>query len=451
MEALRRGLAERLADARARTDDLFGIVRPDAILDRPIPERHRILFYLGHLEAFDWNLIARSTFGRDAFHAAFDRLFAFGIDPTDGGLPSDTPSDWPAVDEVVAYNRRVRDGVDACLRAADLAGGGDAALEGRRVFDVAIEHRLMHAETLAYMLHRMPLDRKVARREPPPPEATRSAASRMVPIPEGVATLGLPRSDDAPFGWDNEFEETRVRVPAFRIDAFDVTNGEFLEFVRAGGYGERGLWTDTDWAWRVAESVEHPAFWRKGAGGGGASGAAAGPWLYRGMFTEAALPLDRPVYVSHAEASAYARWVGKALPTEAQFHCAAYGAPGGVAGAPRAYPWGDEPPDARRGNFDFHRWDPVPVGAFPSGDSAFGVADLLGNGWEWTSTVFEPFPGFRPFPFYPGYSADFFDGKHIVMKGGSARTAACLLRATFRNWFQPRYPYVYAAFRCVEA
>jgi formylglycine-generating enzyme required for sulfatase activity len=122
-----------------------------------------------------------------------------------------------------------------------------------------------------------------------------------------------------------------------------------------------------------------------------------------------------------------------------------------VAGAPRAYPWGDEPPDARRGNFDFHRWDPVPVGAFPSGDSAFGVADLLGNGWEWTSTVFEPFPGFRPFPFYPGYSADFFDGKHIVMKGGSARTAACLLRATFRNWFQPRYPYVYAAFRCVEA
>jgi formylglycine-generating enzyme required for sulfatase activity len=90
------------------------------------------------------------------------------------------------------------------------------------------------------------------------------------------------------------------------------------------------------------------------------------------------------------------------------------------------------------------------VNAFPAGQSAFGVADLLGNGWEWTSTLFAPFPGFQPFPFYPGYSADFFDGKHYVMKGGSARTAACMLRPSFRNWFQPHYQFVYAGFRCVS-
>ena len=94
---------------------------------------------------------------------------------------------------------------------------------------------------------------------------------------------------------------------------------------------------------------------------------------------------------------------------------------------------------------------PTPVGAHPDGDSAFGVADLVGNGWEWTSTPFAPLPGFEAFPFYPGYSANFFDGKHFVMKGGSARTAACMLRRSFRNWFQPHYPYVYATFRCVEA
>ena len=78
------------------------------------------------------------------------------------------------------------------------------------------------------------------------------------------------------------------------------------------------------------------------------------------------------------------------------------------------------------------------------------MADLVGNGWEWTGSLFEPFDGFAPYPYYPGYSANFFDGQHFVMKGGSPLTAACMLRRTFRNWFQPRYPYIYATFRLVE-
>ena len=161
------------------------------------------------------------------------------------------------------------------------------------------------------------------------------------------------------------------------------------------------------------------------------------------MFEEIPLPLTWPVYVSHAEAAAYARWAGKALPTEAQWHRAAYGSP---SGRERLYPWGDEAPDAWRGNFDFASWEPTPVASHPLGASAFGVFDLLGNGWEWTSTPFAPLPGFQPFPFYRQYSADFFDGKHFVMKGGSQRTAASMLRRSFRNWFQPHYPYVYAKF-----
>jgi formylglycine-generating enzyme required for sulfatase activity len=165
------------------------------------------------------------------------------------------------------------------------------------------------------------------------------------------------------------------------------------------------------------------------------------------MFAEISLPLDWPVYVSHDEASAYARWAGKELPSEAEWHRAANGT---RAGGERAYPWGSEAPSARHGNFDFERWDPVAVGSYPEGNSDFGVADLVGNGWEWTRTPFAPFQGFQAFPFYPGYSANFFDGKHFVMKGGSPRTAACMLRRSFRNWFQPHYPYVYAKFRCVQ-
>ncbi|MGH7837978.1 MAG: SUMF1/EgtB/PvdO family nonheme iron enzyme, partial [Candidatus Binataceae bacterium] len=126
---------------------------------------------------------------------------------------------------------------------------------------------------------------------------------------------------------------------------------------------------------------------------------------------------------------------------------AAYATPEGTE---RAYPWGDAAPDVTRGNIHHQRWDATSVNAHPAGASAFGVADLLGNGWEWTSTAFGPFPGFEPFSFYRGYSADFFDDRHFVMKGGSPRTDACMLRRSFRNWFQPHYQHVYATFRCVE-
>jgi formylglycine-generating enzyme required for sulfatase activity len=141
-------------------------------------------------------------------------------------------------------------------------------------------------------------------------------------------------------------------------------------------------------------------------------------------------------------------WAGKALPSEEQWQRAAYGTSDGVE---RLYPWGHDAPSAAFGNFDFGNWDPEPVNLHPQGQSAFGVEGMMGNGWEWTSTKFAPFPGFEAFPFYRGYSADFFDGKHFVMKGGSARTAACMVRPTFRNWFQAHYQYVYAGFRCVNS
>ena len=258
----------------------------------------------------------------------------------------------------------------------------------------------------------------------------------MVEIPSGTITLGLSREDER-FGWDNEFELQTVPVPGFEIDKYQITNQQYLDFINANGYETRALWNDEDWDWKTLQGISHPAFWRK----------ANDRWFYRTMFEDTPLPLDWPVYVSHAEALAYARWAGKQLPTEEEWQRAAYGSPEAVQ---RPYPWGSARPDASRGNFDFQRWDPVPANAFPDGESAFGVRGMLGNGWEWTSSVFASFPGFTPFPFYRGYSADFFDGKHFVMKGGSARTAACMLRPTFRNWFQAHYQYVYAGFRCVN-
>ena len=202
----------------------------------------------------------------------------------------------------------------------------------------------MHAETLCYMLHQLPVDRKCGQPMASPPSALQRAP-RCVEIPTGTAALGLARGEHGPFGWDNEFEEHRVEVPAFVIDAYNVTNRDYLRFVREGGYEQRSLWSDSAWAWITSQEHCCPSFWIPN----GSS------WSYRAMFEEISLPLDWPVYVSHDEASAYSRWAGKELPSEAEWHRAACGTHGG---SERAYPWGDEPPAARHGNFDFQRWDP---------------------------------------------------------------------------------------------
>ena len=433
---IRHDLHTRLLDARSRTDEIFRVVRDEAMCDRPIPERHRIIFYLGHVEAFDWNLLAQRAFGLQSFHRTFDQLFAFGIDPTDGGLPSDTPADWPEREEIEGYNWRLRNELDRALERA-LARPEEGHPQLIPMLHVAIEHRLTHAETLAYMLHMLPCDRKICLPERAAWKTAR-VKSHLVDIAPGRVTLGLQSTVEDEFGWDNEFGAHEVEVGEFAIDSYNVTNRDFLRFIQAGGYKDRSLWRDEAWAWKQKEGIEHPTFWRRDGN----------LWVYRTMFGEIRLPQEWPVYVSHAEAAAYAKWLGRRLPTEAQFHRAAYGTPDGAM--ERSYPWGEEEPDDRRGNFDFHSWDLSPVGAHTAGASAFGVHDLVGNGWEWTRTEFAPFPGFTPMPFYPGYSANFFDGKHYVMKGGSPRTAACMLRRSFRNWFQPHYPYVYATFRCVE-
>jgi iron(II)-dependent oxidoreductase len=435
----RHQLLERLAEARVRTDEVFGLVRPDSLYERPIPERHRIIFYLGHLEAFDWNLLQERVLGLKAFHPDYDRLFAFGIDPINGALPSDQPIDWPSVADARHYVKRIRESIDeglASLKSSDWASAVGPDCSANTLLNVAIEHRLMHGETLAYMLHQLPLERKV--RGPRKPELiVPPVAPRMIEIPAGRATLGLSRSDRDIFGWDNEYEVQTINVAAFAIDKYEVTNGQYLDFVAAGGYENPACWVEEDWNWRTARDIRHPVFWIRNRD----------RWYCRTMFDEIPLPLDWPVYVSQAEANAYARWAGKSLPTEGQWQRAAYGAGNGTESP---FPWGIEAPSPSKGNFDFDGWDPTPVGAFPEGQSALGVADLLGNGWEWTSSRFEPFPGVQKFSFYPGYSADFFDGKHYVMKGASARTAACMLRSSFRNWFQPHYQYAYAGFRCVS-
>ncbi len=197
----------------------------------------------------------------------------------------------------------------------------------RTLLNVAIEHRLMHVETLAYMLHQLPLHMKV-RREDPPVVTALPFTPAMVAVPAGSVTLGLSRSAGS-FGWDNEFETHTVEVPAFEIDQYKVTNRQYLDFVAAGGYETRAFWNDDDWEWKTARGISHPSVLE--------GSRRSSHWLWATMFDEVPLPLDWPVYVSQAEAAAYARWAGKSLPTEAEWQRAAYGT---VDGNTQAVPVG---------------------------------------------------------------------------------------------------------------
>ena len=421
---------------RARSRALFDLLSDDAYYSRPIELRHPIVFYEGHLPAFSFNTLVRKGLGLPSIDPGLEALFARGIDPAEAAAgASSQPRGWPSRDEVRAF------AAEADGRVVDAMTNRDVEQPGRPLLDRAeavfsiLEHEAMHQETLLYMWHRLPFDRK--HRPPAYEPRTEGAPPRAewIEVPAGRATLGVDRTS-VRFGWDNEFPSKTVDVPEFEIDRHDVSNSRFMEFVEAGGYDDERWWRPEDWRWIRSDGIAHPLFWeRRGA-----------DWFWRGMFELIPLPLAWPVYVSQAEATAFAKWRGTRLPTEAEFQRAAFESPRGE----RPHPWGDAEPTSAHGVFDFTSWDPEPAGSHPAGASAWGVEDLVGNGWEWTSTTFAPFPGFTPMPSYPEYSADFFDGEHFVMKGASPATARELLRPTFRNWFRARYPYVYGTFRCAR-
>ena len=401
---------------RNRTFDIFSIFEPGAYYERPIPLRHPLVFYEGHIPAFSHNKLCVTALGQPPIDVDLQTLFERGIDPASlQDAQRHERDSWPDRVRVQAFGAAVDAAILRALAKDELADPKRSPLLDRaQAAYTILEHEPMHHETFLYMLHRLPLDRK---REAGRQEAHFDREPELhgrIEIPAGRATLGV-RRDSVDFAWDNEYDEVTVDVPRFEIDRHNVTNGEWLEFMRAGG--------------------PLPPFWLE----------RDGEFSLLGMFEELPLPSSWPVYVTQQQAAQFAAWRGGRVMSEAEYHRAAFGTPGGDE---RALPWGDAGPDSRlHGNFDFRRYDPEPVGSSPRGASAFGVHDLVGNGWEWTSTKFAPFAGFTPLPSYPQYSADFFDDAHYVVKGASPVTANELIRRSFRNWYRPDYPYVYATFR----
>ena len=231
-------------------------------------------------------------------------------------------------------------------------------------------------------------------------------------------------SADEPYSLDNERPAHTVDVPAFRIGRVPVTNAEWREFIEDGGYHTPRWWSERGWEHRSRAALTAPLFWNTD-----------GSRTRFGHRDEIAG--DEPVqHITYFEAEAFAAWSGARLPTEIEWEKACAWDP--VAGTRRRFPWGWDPPTVERVNLGGDALRPAPVGAYPSGASAYGAEQMLGDVWEWTSSPLRPWPGFTPM-IYDRYSVPFFDpaGDYRVLRGGSWAVGADVLRPSFRNWDHP--------------
>lgn len=350
---------------------------------------------------------------------SYELLFSRGIDPivdepSKCNSHPKAPHSWPLWTQVIEYRDEVRARIRTLAHSISL-----------RLLTLIVEHEAMHNETLCYMAAQsaasLPLLRDVSATSTSLPS---SKEQEWVFVHGGTVVLGeeTPKS----FVWDNECGRSVIHVSNFEARRLPVTVGEFAKFIDAGGYSRRDLWYTADWEWVKLEGQKHPSTWRE------CNCSEKHEWhvlTVDGPCGATGTVLHWPVYISLAEARAYATWRYARLPTEAEITLLADGA------WPTEEDWTPQ-------------WRPLDVRI--GRRSKCGGFDVVGNGWELTDTVFTPFEGFSPMSEYPEYSSDFFAGHHYVLKGASGVTHRTLIRPSFRNFFQARYPYVFAKFRLVR-
>jgi iron(II)-dependent oxidoreductase len=315
--------------------------------------------------------------------------------------------------EARAFCRDVRGRV---LDRLDRLGDADDPFD----FAMVVSHEQQHDETMLQTLQ-LRLGPPLLGTGTPLPPGRPGVSGTSVLVPGGHFLLGVDAADE-PFSLDNERPAHRVDVPAFAIGRVPVTNAEYAAFIADAGYRTRRWWSGLGWRHRLDAGLERPRFW--------------GPDGTRTRFgVVEELPPDEPVqHVTFFEAEAYAAWAGARLPTEVEWEKAAVWDP--ATGRRRRFPWGAAEPTATLANLGGTALRPAPVGAYPAGASAYGAEQLMGDVWEWTTSSFRPWPGFRPM-LYAQYSGPFFGGDYRVLRGGSWAVAESILRPSFRNWDRP--------------
>ncbi len=412
-----------LQQCRSGTFKLFADIDYDTFCRQAHPDFSPVGWHLGHIAYTEDLWLLQRCAGLQPVFPQYHQLFAADI------LPKKQRVFLPTLPEVKLYLDAVRKKVLDYLEVAPID-------EQERLWRFIIQHESQHCETVAFVLqmHRKKEEESSATHFPDVTDRRNKKEGRLIanyqlPITDSPA-IEIPGGEfymgsDAAEALDNERSRHLCYLEAYSIDRYPVTCRQYRDFMESGGYQNPDWWSADGWKWLQGEAVSQPLYW---------SGNPA--------FN------NHPVCgVSWYEAEAYCNFIGKRLPSEAEWEKAASW--DAANQTYRIYPWGEEPPNGSLCNHGNNIANTSPVDAFPKGASAIGCWDMLGNVWEWTASTFDAYPGFESYP-YRGYSQVYFDGEHRVLKGGSWATFPQALRSTFRNWYYPGVRQIIAGFRCAN-
>ncbi|MDP8935063.1 MAG: ergothioneine biosynthesis protein EgtB [Cyanobacteriota bacterium] len=413
IQSCREAIYSDLQQCRSGTFKLFTGIDYDTFCRQAHPDFSPVGWHLGHIAYTEDLWLLQRCAGLEPVFPEYHRLFAADI------LPKKQRVFLPTLPEVELYLDAVRKKVLDYLEVAPID-------EQERLWRFIIQHESQHCETVAFVLQMQRKKQEEGRRKK---EEGRLITDSRLPITDSPA-IEIPGGEfymgsDAAEALDNERSRHLCYLEAYSIDRYPVTCGQYRDFMESGGYQNPDWWSADGWKWLQSAKVDRPLYWSENP-----------------AFN------NHPVCgVSWYEAEAYCNFIGKRLPSEAEWEKAATW--DAANQTYRIYPWGEEPPNGSLCNHGNNIANTSPVDAFPKGASAAGCCDMLGNVWEWTASTFDAYPGFESYP-YRGYSQVYFDGEHRVLKGGSWATFPQALRSSFRNWYYPGVRQIISGFRCAK-
>jgi ergothioneine biosynthesis protein EgtB len=409
-------ISSALNECRLKTLKLFEGIDDTTFRSQYHPDFSPVGWHLGHIAYTESLWLLEHSAGWRCLFPQYRKLFAAD------GLPKSQRVQLPNLPQMRDYLHTVRAKVLEHLEVVDIE-------PEERLWRFLIQHESQHCEIISFVLEMAKRQQSIVNSQQSivnsqqvivnSQQSIVNSHHEMVMIPAGEFEMGNNSID----ALDNEISAHKVYLDTYMIDRYPVTCGQYRVFMAAGGYENPEWWSEAGWQWLQVEQVKQPLYWHSDRS-------------YD----------DHPVCgVSWYEAEAYSRFVGKRLPTEAEWEKAASW--DAEAQRRRTYPWGEEMPTGEYCNCDRLIGTTTPVNAYPSGQSAYGLFDTLGNVWEWTASWFAPYQGFQSYP-YIGYSQVYFDNQHRVLKGGSWATRPWALRSSFRNWYYPSVRQIFAGFRC---